>query len=117
MNIESNKLVSLTGASDYDAVKRDGTTEPVKIRQLPIKLLPKYASAQDDELQMAEVLCDKPAGWAETLSDGSIEQIIITGEEINADFFGRWAKRRLARLERLQPGAVEKAIETAARSA
>ena len=85
----------------------------MKIRQLPVSLYPAFLAAQDDEPKMVELLCDRPAGWADTLTPEAFEAIVIAGETLNTDFFSRWVQRRLSRQERLLPGITE----TLARSA
>jgi hypothetical protein len=91
----------------------------VRIRQLPIRLLPRLAAlmAADDEPGMVELYCqveapssniqppeklpssngkwvDVGAGWSDGLGPEEFTAIITKGEEINEDFFGQWQKRR-----------------------
>jgi len=112
------KIETLLGGADYVAVKGDGTTEQVKIRQLPIKLYPLYLASLGSEPRLVELFCDRPAGWSDTLGLYSLEQIVTEGERLNADFFGRWNERRLAR-EKLLPAAdpekTGKVLETLAK--
>jgi len=80
----------------------------VSVRQLKIKQYPALLAVQDDELKMAELYCDKPAGWAERLEMDSLELVVTEGERINQDFFSRWTQRRVKRQEKLMPGITEK---------
>jgi hypothetical protein len=96
------------GDVEYVASKQDGTQETVAIRQLPMKLYRKLLAVVEDESAMVELFCDKPAGWSETLTRESFEHIVTEGERLNEDFFWRWAKRQLARQEKLMPGLTDK---------
>lgn len=90
------------------------STEDVLVRQLPIKSFPALLAAADDEYKMAELYCDKPSGWAETLTLNSLEAVINEGERVNQDFFSRWVQRRLNRQEKMMPGVTEKVMAAAA---
>jgi len=108
-----NKTETLFGGIEWTLTRTDGSTERVRIRQLPVKLFPAYAEALLDEPKMVELLCDRPAGWSETIGIEDFEQIIVEGRRLNADFFGRWAARRQASIEALMPGASQRALDTA----
>lgn len=88
--------------------------EKVFVRQLPIKDYHKLLACIDDEPKIAELVCDKPQGWGESLAIDQLENVITTSDELNADFFYRWVKRRLARNERIMPGLTDKMIEASA---
>lgn len=49
----------IAGGVDYDAVKIDGTSEKVFVRQLPFSLIPEFGNLQGDEAALIELLCDK----------------------------------------------------------
>lgn len=104
----SSATETLMGGAPCTANKQDGTQEAVAIRQLPIKLFPDLLAAVENESAMIELFCAKPAGWAETLTLESFEQIVNEGERLNSDFFSRWAQRRIARQEKLMPGLTDK---------
>lgn len=107
-------MTTLLGGEEITVTKLDGTTEVVKVRQLPISLYPALGAVIDDELRMVELFCDRPAGWAETLAIKSYEAVIELGERINEGFFG-WPRRKQARAERVLPGITEKVRDNAAR--
>lgn len=73
-----------------------GTTERVKVRQVPLPLIPPYANAIifHDEATAIEIYCGKDPGWAETLSLESVNAVADKGLEINLDFLGAWLKRQ-----------------------
>lgn len=110
---QPTKTETMLGGMHFTAAKVDGAMEEVTIRQLPIREFPRLLAALDDEPAMVEVLCGKEKGWSETLSPEAFEQIVVEGERINADFFCRWVKRRLARQEKLLPGITERAVQSA----
>jgi len=103
-------LTQLIGGLDLEVGLLNGTTEKVRVRALPIRLLPSYFAVMDDEPAMVELFCERPAGWSDTLAPESFEKILVEGEALNADFFGRWLRRRMERQERLLPGLLEKAL-------
>lgn len=88
--------------------------EEVFVRQLRVKELPRYAELQDDEGSMIEFVCDQPKGFADKLSPASHEALIIAVEEVNADFFQRWAARQAQREERLLPGIGQRKLDAIA---
>lgn len=73
----------------------------VFIKQLPIKDYPAFLKAQEDEPEQVKMLTGLDV---ETIKNADIELIIAEGDRINADFFGRWFQRKLARMDRLMPG-------------
>lgn len=111
-----NKTIALFGSETVPIIrlvrKQDGTTdqisESVAVQVLPVKKFPTLAGSLEDEYAMAEIFCDKPKGWADDLTNDSLEAIITKGEALNDDFFSRWARRRLARQEKLMPGVTER---------
>ena len=114
MNQPTN-LETLLGGLDLVAAKTDGSTEPIKVRQLPVKLYPAYLAALTNEPRMVELFCDRPAGWADTLTPPAFEAIVLEGERLNADFFGRWQLRRQRRealLPRQDPAEALALLET-----
>lgn len=142
-----NAIQTLFGGIGIEVTKRDGTTEKVTVRQLPIRLYERYLSVMDDEATVVELLCGKESAqteetesvitaflslsdlmtanprrdfsdqareiakrfraareqrWSDTLTAESVEKIIETGEEVNADFFQKWIPRRRRRAEKMQ---------------
>jgi len=54
-----SELQIINGGIEIDAVKIDGGSERVKVRQLPIALLGEWSKSQGDEAHLVELLCDK----------------------------------------------------------
>jgi hypothetical protein len=100
--------INIAGGRDITVRKLDGGTESVFVRQVPIQEFQRLLLSMESEPALAEVFTARPQGWADTLVNESIEQVILVGEEINADFFSRWVQRRIARQEKLIPGITEK---------
>ena len=71
-----NGAATLFGGTDLKATLRSGEKETVKVRELPIKDIQRYMSVFEDEARTVELFCDKPEGWADTLSRGSFEAVI-----------------------------------------
>jgi hypothetical protein len=107
---ENNSITTLLGGVDFEAAKLDGSTEAVRIRQLGIRHLPKYLEVFEDEAASIELFCDRPKGWADTLSLQSCNEILERGEALNLDPLTRYADRSLARREKVMPGFQEKLI-------
>ena len=104
----SDKQTTLLGGRDLGITLRNGKTETVKVRQIPVWEMQKYAAAIQNELAMAEIFTARPAEWCKSLSDQSFEEIIMVGREINAHFFGRWMERQRSLAESIAPGITEK---------
>lgn len=100
-------IETLFGGVEVPITMLDGTAGRVTVRQLPIRVMPALLLAQDDEAASIELYCDKPAGWADTITRDSAERIVVEGERINADFFARWLARRVARYQRAAPWLVD----------
>lgn len=94
-------MTVLLGGIDLPITKLDGSTESVKVLQLPIRRMGDYLAAIEDESKLVELFTAKEPGWSDTLSDESFVAIITKGEELNADFFFPWCARRLNRSQRL----------------
>ena len=83
-------------------------SETVFIRQLPLREMEALLGAQGDEMLLAQVYTGKDAAWVDSLSAASQEAVVSEGDRINADFFGRWFRRRLERQESMLPGSKER---------
>ncbi|MDB6024005.1 MAG: hypothetical protein JWM68_228 [Verrucomicrobiales bacterium] len=96
--------------------EQSAASEPVKVLQLPVSSFPKLMAQMDDEVETIAIFTGKTRAWADSISMESHEAIIIEGERINGDFFGRWAARRVARVERSLPGAMDKLMTQASQN-
>ena len=90
--------------------KLDGSSQDVFVRLVPVREFPRLLGAMEDEVELAEIFCAQPKGWADSLAPESLEAVVIRGDKLNDDFFSRWAKRRIARQERIMPGITEKRL-------
>lgn len=109
------QMETLLGGIELTVEKLDRTTETVRVRQLPVKLYPQYLLCMEDEPAMVELFCDRKAGWSEGLAPQSFQKVVEEGERINADFFESWYRRKIARLEKLVPGARDRILTEASR--
>ena len=87
------KTAALLGGQEVTAALIDGSTETVKVRQLPIRQLQKFMALMGDEAAMVELVCDKPNGWADSLSIDSFEAIAALAWKINHPTFERQVLR------------------------
>lgn len=113
------QLATLSGGHDIEVTMLDGTKEAVRVRQLAIRLMPKYLAIAEDESATVELFCDKPTGWADKLTPASFEEILRQGEEFNLDPLSCYAERVARRREKLFPGMTERflaKLESASKS-
>ena len=98
---------AMNGGKPFTAKLASGATETVMVRALSVRDFEKYLGLLDDEPGAAELLCEKPAGWADKLDPNSLGDLVTFGEEVNAPFFQPWVSRRMKRKERLFKGISE----------
>jgi hypothetical protein len=110
--MNSPKLESLLGGREFRVKLIDGSTETVQIRQLPVRDFERYLAKLDDECGVAEMLCLKEAGWADRIHPTSLGELVTAGEEVNADFFVPWLRRRADRAKRIASGVAPEPAKT-----
>jgi len=101
-------LETLKAGADIQVTRSDGTAETIRLSQIALGACEKLLAAQGDEIALACLYTGRDRAWFEGLEADSQERVVIEGDRINADFFGRWFRRRLERQERLLPGAMDK---------
>lgn len=99
------------GPSGTDSALPVPRSALVKVRQLPLRLMPAYHRVKDNEAESIELFCDKPAGWADTLTPESFEAVLAKGEELNLDFLSSYSRRKANRMEKIAPGAEQKIVK------
>ena len=102
-SLAANPLVIFNGGAEIEVTFNDGRREIVKIRQLPLRLMAEYGRAHGEEDKLIALFADRDAGWVESLTQESQEAVIEIGEQLNADPFFRWTRRRLEAARRLEP--------------
>jgi hypothetical protein len=99
------ELVTIAGGVEMEvAFQSNGTKEVVKVRQIPISKIQSFIFAMGNEAEAIELYCDKPKGWADTLTVESANAIADKGQELNLPFFGAWFRRQMKWRESQQPG-------------
>jgi len=106
-------LETLKAGADIQVTRSDGTAETIRLSQIALGACEKLLAAQGDEIALACLYTGRDRSWFENLDADSQERVVIEGDRINADFFGRWFRRRLERQERLMPGMTEKFVQRA----
>ncbi len=101
--MEDKQLIILNGGIEIEVTNLASEKETVKVRQLPLRKLGDYGLKQGDEGALIELFCDRPQGWADSLTLESQEEIVTTGDAINLPSFTRWTERRLKNGEQLRP--------------
>jgi hypothetical protein len=97
-------MATLLGGEDVAVQTIDGAAHIVRVRQLPISALGKYAGALNDPAAMIALLCDKPAEWADSLTQQSALEVLRVGDKLNTGFFAAIGQANLDRAEAMMPG-------------
>jgi hypothetical protein len=101
------ELITIAGGVELEvAYQNNGHKEMVKVRQIPISKIQNFVFALANEAEAIELYCDKPKGWADTLSVESASAIADKGQELNLPFFAAWFRRQIRWRESQQPGAM-----------
>lgn len=108
-----NNVQLVVGGAEIEIELLDGTRETVLVREIRPRHMEKYLRCFDDEAKSIELFCDKPEGWADTITTASHDTLIEKGQQINVPLFDRWFRRRKERLEILSPGLLEGLKESA----
>jgi len=91
----ASELITLAGGVEMEVTfQNNGAGEKVKVRQIPISKMQEFILAMGDESHSIELYCDKPKGWADTLSVESANAVADKGQEINVPFLQAWWKRQ-----------------------
>ena len=72
--------------------------ETVVVRSVPWSKMDDYLRLQDREAELAELLCERPRGWGDTLEIDSLCDLIEKGAEINDPNFFKLVERRKRRI-------------------
>ena len=110
------KLETALGGIDITVGHLDGTTETVKVRQLPVKDYKRALKSLADETTWLALVVDRNPVWVEGLHPASYRALAEAAEAQNADFFA-WSARQTRRVEMLMPGAMTRAMAEASTSA
>lgn len=98
----TDPLTVLVGEA-HDITREDGTRETVTLRQLKVREYPAARLVVGDEPRLLELMCDRPAGWAESLSPQSYEELTARVPEVNALFFACSARQARTQMALLPP--------------
>jgi hypothetical protein len=102
---QQQELITIAGGVEMEvAYQNNGDKEKVKVRQIPISKIQNFIFAMGNESEAIELYCDKPKGWADTLSVESASAIADKGQELNLPFFKAWFRRQMKWRESQQPG-------------
>jgi hypothetical protein len=94
-NKAAQDMITVAGGVDLEvAFQNNGSKAMVKVRQVPISKIPAFLLAMGDEAKLIELYCDKPSGWADTLTIESANEIANTGQDINRPFLDAWWRRQ-----------------------
>jgi hypothetical protein len=102
VRLGQKKLSEVVGGQHLTVTKRDGKTERVFVRELPIEALEEYAAVFGNEARELDVICDKPAGWSRTLSQNSFLEVMEAGKG-NRVFFTKVFHSRVELAKQMDP--------------
>ena len=103
----AQELITIAGGVDLEVAYQDnGRKEVVKVRQIPISKIQNFIFALANEAETIELYCDRPKGWADTLTIESASAIADKGQELNRPFFAAWFRRQMKWRESQQPGTI-----------
>lgn len=89
---------NVSGSRTLTATFFDDTTAPIKVRQLPMRLLANLDAKQADESALVELYCEQEEGWADKLTHESFLELLKVGDEINLPAFKDYTARNVERL-------------------
>lgn len=99
------ELITIMGGVELEvSFRNNGQNETVKVRQIPISQIQKFVMALTNEAEAIELYCDKPKGWADTLTIESANAVADKGQELNIPFFAAWFQRQMKWRESQLPG-------------
>jgi hypothetical protein len=93
---ESRITIVTVPPAEIEVTHLDGSKETVMVGHIPISKFRKFAFliAWGDESRVIELYCDKPEGWADTLTLDGLNALAAKGQEINLPFFEIWSQRQ-----------------------
>jgi hypothetical protein len=103
---EQQNMMTIAGGVEITARHLDGSSEQVKVRQIPATKLETFMTKVADEATSVSIYCDKPLEWVDSLDHKSITEICDKGLEINRDFLNAWCRRRAEWTEMLNVGVI-----------
>jgi hypothetical protein len=109
------QIETVLGGSEIEIKFIDGTTKMIKVRQLPVRLYPRFFATMDKEAEMVELLTGMKPVQVDALTFESHEDIVAEGERVNGGFFGRWLERSKIRQQKLAPEMQAMVAEAVAR--
>ena len=91
-------LATLLGGESVAVVYRSGEKAEVFVRQLPVRLIGKWAQLDsagtpESEAALVELYCALPEGGSDALTVESYEAVLARGEALNRPTFARWQRR------------------------
>jgi hypothetical protein len=94
---QPTKTETLLGGAEFQVQFRDGKTENVIVRQVPLRQMKRFALAVEtvDDAALVELVCAKDAQWSDNLTPKSSMDLVRECRRVNADFFQCWAAEKV----------------------
>lgn len=80
--------------TELEVTHLDGSKETVKVRSIPPSKIQALVIALANEAVLIELYCDKPEGWADSLTIESVNAIADKGQELNRLLLSAWLHRQ-----------------------
>jgi hypothetical protein len=113
---QTDEVVTVAGGVEMEVhFQNNGTSELVKVRQIPISKVQDFLMTMGNEAHSIEIYCEKPKGWADTLTLESATAIADLGQKLNRPFLRAWWRRQ-ARWREMQKAWIGKTNPEAAES-
>ena len=103
---ERRKIITIAGGINMVVEHIDGSTETVKVRQIPATMIEPFMQKLADEATSVSIYCDRPREWCDTITHESITAICKKGLELNESFLGAWCQRRAKWMEMMNVGVI-----------
>lgn len=108
---QTKKMEALFGGKVVPVTLRDGSTEEVRVKEIPIRQFETFLIAIEDEAQIISIVTGKDEDWVDNLADESHEALVAAAMDVNFTRVERWLDRKVSRGQQFENNpAVQKAL-------
>lgn len=93
-------MIVLRGGDDFSITRKDGKTQAVFVRLVPVSDMKKYLSVYDDFAEMCALVTGLSLVEVDNLTDDSLYALYARAIELNDPRFDRWMRQRAAAVEK-----------------
>lgn len=92
----ADQLAILNGGVEIEVTKIDSSKERVKVRQLPIRLIPEWMANLGNEPRLIELYLNENTEFVDRIVVEHQELILEIGQKLNFPTYDRWIARMQA---------------------